>query len=284
MRLSLSLDREVFNSTISGYVEVSRLDCLQSNAPHHGRVRCSGIAILNAHMGFFSKRKVTFYEVEKDIDLSDGGRSPFSFSVPSVIEETNIALPDSYFGYGIITYYEITAYCRSCFHTSKTTKVAIVKREQNLQQKVVDTFLSKSNINDYDGLLCASSTDFVPEVHISCHLDSENLQMRDCISGTIKVDQCNMAIKDISVGIVQNESMVIHGEKRSLQLVRDTIEIATGDCPRKKDIQFVFYPNTEGLANDYASNDMQLSFSFRVKVCFENQFFCIKYIPIHFTW
>ena len=41
-------------------------------------------------MGFFSKRKVTFYEVEKDIDLSDGGRSPFSFSVPSVIEETNV--------------------------------------------------------------------------------------------------------------------------------------------------------------------------------------------------
>ena len=66
--------------------------------------------------------------------------------------------------------------------------------------------------------------------------------------------------------------------------MRDTIEIATGDCPRRKDIQFVFYPSTEGLANDYASNDMQLSFSFRVKVCFENQFFCIKYIPIHFTW
>lgn len=34
--------------------------------------------------------------------------------------------------------------------------------------------------------------------------------MRDCISGTIKVDQCNMAIKDISVGIVQNESMGVN--------------------------------------------------------------------------
>ena len=141
-------------------------------------------------------------------------------------------------------------------------------------------------------------------MHISCHLDSENLQMRDCISGTIRVDQCNMAIKDISVGIVQNESISedccwescvdMHGETRSLrsgtviwwivELVRDTIEIATGDCPRKKDIQFVFYPNTDGLTNDFSSSDMQLSFSFRVKVRFENQFFCIKYIPVHFTW
>lgn len=31
--------------------------------------------------------------------------------------------------------------------------------------------------------------------------------MADCISGNLKVEQCNMAIQSISVGIVQNESM-----------------------------------------------------------------------------
>ena len=31
--------------------------------------------------------------------------------------------------------------------------------------------------------------------------------MADCISGSLKVEQCNMAIQSISVGIVQNESM-----------------------------------------------------------------------------
>ena len=44
-------------------------------------------------------------------------------------------------------------------------------------------------------------------MHISCHLDSSKLQMADCVSGSLKVEQCNMAIQSISVGIVQNESM-----------------------------------------------------------------------------
>lgn len=169
-------------------------------------------------------------------------------------------------------------------HTTRVTQIATVKRRTELQREPIDTYLSKSNINDYDGLLCTSSTDFVPEVHISCHLDSSKLQMADCVSGSLKVEQCNMAIQSISVGIVQNESMLIRNEKRELQLVRDTIEIASGDCPRNTLLPFVFYPSVSGIANDYASTDMQLSFSLRIKVVFENQFFCMKYIPLHFTW
>ena len=43
-------------------------------------------------MGFFSKRRVTLYEVEKDIELSDQGRSSFTFSIPSEINEQNVVI------------------------------------------------------------------------------------------------------------------------------------------------------------------------------------------------
>ena len=68
-----------------------------------------------------------------------------------------------------------------------------------------DFILNKNDINDFDGLLCASNIDFIPEVHISCHLCSTWIRMGDGIRGSLKVDQCNMEIQNISIGVLQHE-------------------------------------------------------------------------------
>lgn len=70
-----------------------------------------------------------------------------------------------------------------------------------------DFILNKNDINDFDGLLCASNIDFIPEVHISCHLCSTWIRMGDGIRGSLKVDQCNMEIQNISIGVLQHEKV-----------------------------------------------------------------------------
>ena len=69
----------------------------------------------------------------------------------------------------------------------------------------LDFLLNKNDINDFDGLLCASNIDFIPEVHVSCHLDSTVIRIGHGVRGWINVDQCNMEIQNISIGIIQNE-------------------------------------------------------------------------------
>ena len=69
-----------------------------------------------------------------------------------------------------------------------------------------------------------------------------------------------------------------------LDVVRDTTEIACGDCYRHQEIPFVFYPDLEGVSSDYDGTDAQIHFSLRVKVLFTNHFFCVKYLPVHFSW
>lgn len=49
--------------------------------------------------------------------------------------------------------------------------------------------------------------DFVPEVHATCNIQSADVKIMDGIKGSIQVDQCNMDITSISVGIVQNENL-----------------------------------------------------------------------------
>lgn len=69
-----------------------------------------------------------------------------------------------------------------------------------------------------------------------------------------------------------------------VEIVRETVEVASGDCMRNRSIPFLFFPDYSGLSRDYACEDAKLSFSLRVKILFSNQFYCIKYFPIHFTW
>lgn len=69
-----------------------------------------------------------------------------------------------------------------------------------------------------------------------------------------------------------------------VEIVRETVEVASGDCMRNRPIPFLFFPDYSGLSRDYVCEDAKLSFSLRVKILFSNQFYCIKYLPIHFTW
>ena len=55
-----------------------------------------------------------------------------------------------------------------------------------------------------------SNIDFVPEVHATCRVRSSSVNIADGISGVLTVEQCNMAIQSISVGIVQNEQLSMH--------------------------------------------------------------------------
>lgn len=85
---------------MSGYVEASKLGCLGASTGLHGSVRLSGVVILNAQsvhrtmvthsMGFFSKKRITLFEAEKQIQLTDGTRSSFSFSLSSIAAENNV--------------------------------------------------------------------------------------------------------------------------------------------------------------------------------------------------
>ena len=49
----------------------------------------------------------------------------------------------------------------------------------------------------------------MPEVHATCRVRSSSVHIADGISGVLTVEQCNMAIQSISVGIVQNEQLSI---------------------------------------------------------------------------
>lgn len=62
------------------------------------------------------------------------------------------------------------------------------------------------------------------------------------------------------------------------------MEIVTGDCCRNQEIPFLFYPDISGVSGDFDCNLVSLSFSLCIKVLFTNKFYCIKYVPIRFTW
>ena len=94
-----------------------------------------------------------------------------------------------------------------------------VYHSQALIEEKPETFtINKNDINNFDGLLCIvsiddlfimmkSDVDFIPEIHILCNISSCNTRMVEGIKGTIKVEQCNIQIHNISVGIVQNEDL-----------------------------------------------------------------------------
>lgn len=71
--------------------------------------------------------------------------------------------------------------------------------------------------------------------------------------------------------------------KSYVEIVQETIEIATGHCVNRT-ISFFFFPEYSGVSRDYECEEAKLSFSLRVKILFSNQFYCIKYLPIHFSW
>ena len=87
-----------------------------------------------------------------------------------------------------------------------------------IEEKPETFTINKNDINNFDGLLCIvsihdfyimikSDVDFIPEIHILCNINSSNTRMVEGIKGTIKVEQCNIQIHNISVGIVQNEDL-----------------------------------------------------------------------------
>ena len=50
----------------------------------------------------------------------------------------------------------------------------------------------------------------MPEIHITCKVASSWIHIRDGISGALTIEQCNMEIQSISVGIVQTEMLSEH--------------------------------------------------------------------------
>ena len=47
----------------------------------------------------------------------------------------------------------------------------------------------------------------MPEIHVTCKVASSWIHIRDGISGTLMIEQCNMEIQSISVGVVQTEML-----------------------------------------------------------------------------
>ena len=47
----------------------------------------------------------------------------------------------------------------------------------------------------------------MPEIHITCKVAYSWIHIRDGIYGTLMIEQCNMEIQSISVGVVQTEML-----------------------------------------------------------------------------
>ena len=54
---------------------------------------------------------------------------------------------------------------------------------------------------------CSSKNDFFPVVNITCNLSTTEVNYLDGVRGTICINQCSPNIKNISVGLVQNEEI-----------------------------------------------------------------------------
>ncbi|KAK8812691.1 hypothetical protein WA538_004549, partial [Blastocystis sp. DL] len=277
MRLSIQIDRESFQDRITGAISIRNASCISRNRTFKGYVSLCVLVILDTHAGLFSRKRFTLYEERKEILLAVGQPNSFEFRRSDMEKNAKMTLPDSYSGFGISVRYCVTAKCHCLFPVSSSCSISI-KRHKEEKMTPEELYISKNDINDFDGLLCASDVDFVPEVHATCKIHSSHICMSEGISGVLNVDQCNMEIQSISVAVVQQETIKVRNVEREFQIVRDTIEITCGDCYRNHDIPFVFYPHLEYVSSDCCLGDNQVHFSLRIKILFCNRFCCVKYV------
>ena len=90
------------------------------------------------------------------------------------LSDVQILLPDSYSGYGIHVNYRLIAKTKSVFPYIRTeqlvqTKEAVRMRSVNDAQKdgssdSAELYISKNDINDFDGLLCSVVQVFVFDI------------------------------------------------------------------------------------------------------------------------
>ena len=67
--------------------------------------------------------------------------------------------------------------------------------------------ISEEDIQMVERPSCSSKSDFSPIVNITCNLSTTEVNFVDGVRGTICINQCSPDIKNISVGLVQNEEI-----------------------------------------------------------------------------
>ena len=67
--------------------------------------------------------------------------------------------------------------------------------------------ISEEDIQMVERPSCSSKSDFCPIVNITCNLSTTEVNFLDGVRGTICINQCSPDIKNISVGLVQNEEI-----------------------------------------------------------------------------